>query len=97
MYNFMNRNRGGYQNMDSDDEKKYQLAQKYKNAGWSDEAAMQMAGFGRGSQTRQPQYITYPNAPLKNRQVTYGAPNMATNPYIGGAYDYTSMYPGVTS
>ena len=88
MANFKNRNKGGYQNMDSDDEKKYQLAQKYKSAGWSDEAAMQMAGFGKGSQGRQPQNVTYPNAPLKNRQVTYGAPN-----YGGAGYDYTSAYP----
>lgn len=90
MYNFMNRNKGGYQDDSSDMEKRMEMVRKLKNQGYTPEEMSIIFGGKSTASAKPAQYTNYPMNPSRSKVVSYGNPN-----YGGGyGYDYSSAYPG---
>ena len=94
MANFMNRNRGGYQDESAANDDMFKRAMKYKEAGFTDAVAASMAGFGKSSASSAPRQrnVRYPGTIANRSNTTMPGMDAYTQPGYG--YDYSSMIGG---
>jgi len=97
-YNFMNKTRGGYQDESAANDDMFKRAFKYKEAGFSDAVAAQMAGFGRSASAAPRQRnIRYPGTIANRTNTTMPSMDAYTQSQYGypqPGYDYSSMIGG---